>query len=75
MRKASSFGRLPYSAFEAVLDMLSGRYPSEEFAEPRPRLIWAPRHRCAHRPPGAQRLAVTSVARSPIADYSGCSGR
>ena len=40
VRRASSFRQLPYSAFEAVLDMLSGRYPSEQFAELRPRLIW-----------------------------------
>jgi len=26
--------------FEGVLDMLSGRYPSDEFAELRPRLVW-----------------------------------
>ena len=30
----------PASAFEGVLDLLSGRYPSDEFAELRPRLTW-----------------------------------
>ena len=40
VRRASSFRDLPRSAFEAVLDMLSGRYPSEDFAELRPRLVW-----------------------------------
>ena len=32
--------RCPRSAFESVLDMLAGRYPSDEFAELRPRLVW-----------------------------------
>ena len=31
---------LPRSAFEATLDLLAGRYPSDEFAELRPRLVW-----------------------------------
>ena len=62
-----------HSAFEAVLDMLSGRYPSEEFAELRPRLIWHRDTGVLVARPGAQRLAVTSVARFPTAGSSGCS--
>ena len=73
VRKASSFGQLPYSAFEAVLDMLSGRYPSEEFAELRPRLIWHRDTGVLTARPGAQRLAVTLGGTIPIAGYSGCS--
>ena len=38
VRSAAPFAALAYSAFEGVLDMLSGRYPSDEFAELRPRL-------------------------------------
>ncbi len=39
-RSAAPFAALTYSVFEGVLDMLSGRYPSDEFAELRPRLTW-----------------------------------
>ncbi|HET9778283.1 MAG TPA: ATP-dependent helicase [Propionibacteriaceae bacterium] len=65
VRKASSFRQLPYSAFEAVLDMLSGRYPSEQFAELRPRLIWHRDTGVLAARPGAQRLAVTSGGTIP----------
>ena len=40
IRRAAPFAELPRSAFEGVLDMLSGRYPSDEFAELRPRIVW-----------------------------------
>jgi ATP-dependent Lhr-like helicase len=40
IRQAAPFAELPRSAFEGVLDMLSGRYPSDEFAELRPRVVW-----------------------------------
>ena len=40
VRRAAPFASLPRSAFESVLDMLAGRYPSDEFAELRPRLTW-----------------------------------
>jgi ATP-dependent helicase Lhr and Lhr-like helicase len=40
IRRAAPFSDLPRSAFEGVLDMLSGRYPSDEFAELRPRIVW-----------------------------------
>ena len=39
-RRAAPFAALPTRRFEAVLDMLAGRYPSDEFAELRPRLVW-----------------------------------
>jgi ATP-dependent Lhr-like helicase len=65
VRRASSFQQLPYSAFEAVLDMLSGRYPSEEFAELRPRLVWHRDTGVLAARPGAQRLAVTSGGTIP----------
>ena len=65
VRRASSFRQLPYSAFEAVLDMLSGRYPSEEFAELRPRLVWHRDTGVLVARPGAQRLAVTSGGTIP----------
>ena len=40
VRRSAVFATLPRSAFEATLDLLSGRYPSTEFAELRPRLIY-----------------------------------
>ena len=40
VRGAAPFAELPRSAFEGVLDLLSGRYPSDEFAELKPRIIW-----------------------------------
>lgn len=40
LRGAAPLAELPRRAFEGVLDLLSGRYPSDEFAELRPRLNW-----------------------------------
>ena len=56
------------ASFEGVLDMLSGRYPSDEFAELRPRLTW---DRVADtltgRDRAPQRVASPTLARFPIA--------
>jgi ATP-dependent Lhr-like helicase len=40
VRRSAPFASLPRSAFEATLDLLAGRYPSDEFAELRPRIVW-----------------------------------
>ena len=40
VRRSAPFATLPRSAFDATLDLLAGRYPSDEFAELRPRLVW-----------------------------------
>ncbi len=40
IRRAASYRDLPHDALVSVLDMLDGRYPSDEFAELRPRLTW-----------------------------------
>ncbi|HZB49976.1 MAG TPA: DEAD/DEAH box helicase, partial [Mycobacteriales bacterium] len=65
VRRAAPFATLPTSALESVLDMLSGRYPSDEFAELRPRLVWDRVGGTLTGRPGAQRLAVTSGGTIP----------
>src|SRR5438874_11424383 len=40
IRRAAPFAELGRGPFEGVLEMLSGRYPSDEFAELRPRVTW-----------------------------------
>jgi ATP-dependent Lhr-like helicase len=40
IRRAAPFAELSRTVFDGVLDMLSGRYPSDEFAELRPRVTW-----------------------------------
>jgi ATP-dependent Lhr-like helicase len=65
VRRAAPFASLPQSAFDAVLDMLAGRYPSDEFAELRPRLVWDRVAGTIAGRPGAQRLAVTSGGTIP----------
>ncbi|MDD7964215.1 ATP-dependent helicase [Actinomycetospora lemnae] len=65
VRRAAPFAGLPDSALGAVLDMLAGRYPSEDFGELRPRITWdRVTDQLAGRP-GAQRLAVTSGGTIP----------
>nr|WP_189039573.1 ATP-dependent helicase [Streptomyces daqingensis] len=65
VRRAAPFSSLPESAFHAVLDMLAGRYPSDAFAELRPRLVWDRVAQTVTARPGAQRLAVTSGGTIP----------
>ncbi|KRF22813.1 ATP-dependent helicase [Phycicoccus sp. Soil802] len=65
VRKATPFAALPRSILESVLDMLSGRYPSDEFAELRPRIVWDRVTGVLTGRPGAQRLAVTSGGTIP----------
>ncbi|WP_406422350.1 DEAD/DEAH box helicase [Streptomyces sp. NBC_00842] len=64
-RRAAPFASLPKSAFTAVLDMLAGRYPSDAFAELRPRVVWDRVAGTVTGRPGAQRLAVTSGGTIP----------
>ena len=40
VRRAENFATLGRAGFEAVLAMLAGQYPSDEFAELRPRIVW-----------------------------------
>ncbi len=65
VRRAAPFAALPESALHSVLDMLAGRYPSEEFGELRARITWDRVTDVLTGRPGAQRLAVTSGGTIP----------
>jgi ATP-dependent Lhr-like helicase len=64
-KRAAPFHELPQSGFESVLDMLAGRYPSDAFAELRPRILWDRVTGRLTARPGAQKLAVTSGGTIP----------
>ncbi|MEU8796904.1 DEAD/DEAH box helicase [Spirillospora sp. NPDC048819] len=65
VKGAAPYATLPRSALDATLDMLAGRYPSDEFGELRPRLVWDRVTGVLRDRPGAQRLAVTSGGTIP----------
>lgn len=65
VRRSAPFATLPRSAFDATLDLVSGLYPSDEFAELRPRVTWDRVQGTISGRPGAQRLAVTSGGTIP----------
>ena len=65
VRRSAPFATLPRSAFDATLDLLAGLYPSDEFAELRPRIVWDRVAGTITGRPGAQRLAVTSGGTIP----------
>ena len=65
MTGAAPFEELPRSAYDATLDMLSGLYPSDEFAELRARVTWDRTNGMLSARRGAQRLAVTSGGTIP----------
>ena len=64
-RRAYPFRDLSRKQLENVLDMLAGRYPSEEFAELRPRVIWDRIRGLVRGREGARRLAVTNAGTIP----------
>jgi ATP-dependent Lhr-like helicase len=65
VRRAAPYSALTRPVLEAVLDMLAGRYPSEEFAELKPRVVWDRVLGTVTGRPGAQWLAVTSGGTIP----------
>jgi len=65
VRRAAPFAELSRRAFDNTLDMLAGRYPSTDFAELRPRLIWDRVGDRVTARKGAQRLAVTNAGTIP----------
>ncbi|MBU4250297.1 MAG: DEAD/DEAH box helicase [Actinobacteria bacterium] len=65
VRRSAPFATLTPAVLAAVLDMLAGRYPSEDFAELRPRLTWDRATDTLTGRRSAQRLAVTSGGTIP----------
>ena len=65
VRRCACFAELGPEVFASVLDLLSGRYPSEEFSELRPRIVWDRIGGRLRARDGARRLAVTSGGTIP----------
>ena len=65
IRRAAPFAELDRGMFDGVLDMLAGRYPSDEFAELRPRVTWdRVKHTIVARE-GAKRVAIANAGTIP----------
>jgi ATP-dependent helicase Lhr and Lhr-like helicase len=65
VRRAAPFAELPHSQLHGVLDMLSGRYPSADFAGLRPRVTWDRNAGTLRAREGARRIAVTNGGTIP----------
>ena len=65
VRQVANFADLSDDVFAAVLDLLSGRYPSDDFAELRPRLVWDRKLGDRPRARGSGRLAITNAGTIP----------
>ncbi|WP_413318154.1 ATP-dependent helicase [Agrococcus sp. 1P02AA] len=65
VRRAAPFAQLSRGAFDATLDLVAGVYPSDEFAELRPRVIWDRDAGTIAGRPSAQRIAVSSGGTIP----------
>ena len=65
VRSAAPFAGLSVAVFEGVLDMLAGRYPSDEFAELRPRVTWDRQRNWITPRGGAKRLAILNGGTIP----------
>ena len=63
--RTHTYAELTRAGFENVLDMLDGRYPSSEFAELRPRIVWDRIAGTLRARPGARQLAVTNAGTIP----------
>ena len=60
-----SFHDLSREQLENVLDMLDGRYPSDRFAELRPRIVWDRMEGTIHGRKGSRQLVVTNAGTIP----------
>ena len=65
VRRCANFAELSDELLANVLDLLAGRYPSEEFSELRPRIVWDRVNDTVRARDGSKRLAVTSGGTIP----------
>ncbi|AWT26821.1 ATP-dependent RNA helicase RhlE [Corynebacterium provencense] len=65
VRRAHPYAALPREAFDGVIDLVSGRYPSTDFADLRPMLVYDAVTGQLTARPGARRIAVTSGGTIP----------
>ena len=65
VRRAANFADLSDDQLTNTLDLLAGRYPSEEFSELRPRVVWNRVDDTVRARDGSKRLAVTSGGTIP----------
>jgi ATP-dependent Lhr-like helicase len=65
VRGAAPFAGLSQSVFDGVLDMLAGRYPSDEFAELRPRITWDRTRNWMTPRAGVKRIAILNGGTIP----------
>jgi ATP-dependent Lhr-like helicase len=65
VRRAAPYSELGRTAFEGVLDMLSGRYPADEFSGLRPRIVWDRRRGLVRAREGTQKVVVANAGTIP----------
>ena len=65
VRQAAPFAGLSRGVFDGVLDMLSGKYPSDEFAELRPRITWDRAHNWLSPRSGVKQVAILNAGTIP----------
>ncbi len=65
INRTHSYATLSRTQLENVLDMLDGRYPSSEFSELRPRIVWDRVSGTIRARPGARQLAITNAGTIP----------
>jgi ATP-dependent Lhr-like helicase len=63
--RSASFSDLSREQFENVLDMLDGRYPSDRFADLRPRIVWDRTEGTIEGRKGSRSLVVTNAGTIP----------
>lgn len=72
IRRAYPYRNLPQSQFLSVLEMISGRYPSETFRDLKPRISWDRVNNVLHPLPGTQRTAIFGGGAIPDTGQYGC---